>query len=203
MPTASFDTAKTLFTTPPLSEKYDLWHPVLPTAGSLAHTYPRFTLKGINFFFILTPSFECNIACRPEDFERSPRGVPYPKLEVFAQSLIDTQQWADLADLVDGMDLCEIFGEWNLLFTVNEEVNPEVVEYIREKNARITAAFEGTGMSPVLARLSERPKPWELWMRILRNKTRRINEELPRERYLTRFRKVDSPDPREIPDREV
>ncbi|KAK3899652.1 hypothetical protein C8A05DRAFT_17938 [Staphylotrichum tortipilum] len=199
VPTASFDAAKTLLTRAPLSQKYDLWHHTTPTLGSLAHTYPHFTLKGINFYFILTPSSDCNIACEPAQFDRSPRGVPYPRLELFAQSLLDTQQYADLADLVDGMDLEESWGEQHLRF----KVTPLLVEYIRGKNERITASYEGIGINPVPARLSETPKLRERWRRIVGTKARRINDELPRERHLTRFRKVGSPDPREITDREV
>ncbi len=129
----------------------------------------------------------------------SPRGVPYLHLDDFAQSLLETQQYADLADLVDGMDLHQLYGELTLGFWIT----PGLAEYYKEKNKRIMAAFKGTGMSPVLARLNENPKLWDRWLRIVNTKEKRINDELPREMYLTRFRKVGSLDPRQIPDREV
>jgi hypothetical protein len=181
----------------PLNEKYELWHPVMPNIGSLAHTHPRFTLKGVNFFFILTPTFECRIDCAPEQCERSIRGIPYPKLEQFAKGLLDTQQYADLSDLVDGMNLDEAWGEAHLQFD-----QPAPIDYIRKKNKMILESLPGRP-SAVLALLSEKPNPRESWQHIVRTKGKRINDELPGGRYVTRFRKVGSRDPTENKDRVV
>jgi hypothetical protein len=90
-------------------EKYEVRYPVMPQFGWLGHIYLHFTLKGINFF-ILLPTFDYLIDYRPERCERSPSGVPYPKLEHPTQALLDTQQYTDLANLVDGMDLDEVWG---------------------------------------------------------------------------------------------
>ncbi|KAK4456833.1 hypothetical protein QBC42DRAFT_214098, partial [Cladorrhinum samala] len=114
VPTELFDQAIALFTSAPLNEKYEPWHRIMPEAKMLMHTYPRFTLKGVNFFFIILPSFECLLSPKPENCERSASGIPYPKLELFAQSLMDLQQYADLDDLVDGMDLDQAWGEAHL-----------------------------------------------------------------------------------------
>jgi hypothetical protein len=53
------------------------------------------------------------------------------------------------------------------------------------------------------ALLSESPRARDVWLRQVRTKDRRINEELGRHRFLTRFRKVGSADPRENKGREV
>jgi hypothetical protein len=173
----------------------------MPQPGSLVHTYPRFTLKSVNFFFILVPTYDCLIDCDnpDEQCERSPSGIPYPKLERFAQALLDRQQDADLADLVDGMDLDEAWGERHLQLD-----KPPALDYIREKNDLIVRTFpESMRDGAVFALLTETPKPRKVWLRIVGSKERRINDEWPRHRYITRFRKVGSLDPRDIEGREV
>jgi hypothetical protein len=70
-----------------------------------SHTYLHFTLKGINLFFILLPTFDYLIDYRPERCKPSPSGIPYPKLEHPTHALLDTQQYTKLANPVDGMDL--------------------------------------------------------------------------------------------------
>jgi len=166
----------------------------------LMHTYPRFTLKGVNFFFIILPSFECLLSPKPENCERSASGIPYPKLELFAQSLMDLQQYADLDDLVDGMDLDQAWGEAHLQLD-----KPPPMEHIREKNEIIARSLpEDMGNVADLMLLSESPRPTrEIWHLSVSNKGRRINDELPRDRYLTRFRRVGTGDPRENKKREV
>jgi hypothetical protein len=169
----------------------------MPNIGSLAHTHPRFTLKGVNFFFILTPTFECRIDGAPEQCERSIQEIPYPKLEQFAKGLLDTQQYADLSDLVDGMNLDEEWGEAHLQFD-----QPAPIDYIQKKNEMILESLPGRP-SALLALLSEKPNPREIWRHIVRTKGKRISDELPGHRYVTRFRKVGSRDPRENKDRVV
>ncbi|KAK3899743.1 hypothetical protein C8A05DRAFT_17864 [Staphylotrichum tortipilum] len=199
VPTDSIERAKGLLASTPLSDKYELWHPVMPDVHSLAHTYPRFTLKGVNFFFILMPAFECRVDCSPDQCERSPSGIPYPKLERLAQGLLDTQLYADLTDLVDGMDLDEAWGETHLQLD-----GPPPIDYIREKNERIARALPASMKGEaLLALLSERPRAREVWLRVVSTKQRRINDKMPRPRHLTRFRKIGSPDPREKQGREV
>ncbi|KAK3988040.1 hypothetical protein QBC44DRAFT_269911 [Cladorrhinum sp. PSN332] len=200
VPTDSFDKAITLLTSAPLNEKYEVWHRIMPEPKTLVHTYPRFTLKGVNFFFLIVPSFECLLSPSPDQCERSPSGIPYPKLELFAQSLLDLQQYADLTDLVDGMDLDQAWGETHLQLD-----KPPPIEHIRKKNTMIARSLpEDMGEFAELSLMSERVRPSrDIWQRIVSTKHRRINDELPRHRYITRFRKVGSKDPRENKEREV
>ena len=122
------------------------------------------------------------------------------KLELFTQSLLDLQQYADLADLIDGRDLDEAWGE-----TYLQLEKPAPVEYIRKNNGMIARSLlESLGAGAFLALLSEGPRPpRDVWRRIVSKKHRMINDELPRDRYLTRFRKVGSRDPRENKEQEV
>lgn len=78
------------------------------------HLYPRFKFIGVALFFVLTTAQECHIRCSPENFERSKTGMPYPKLSIYAQSLLDTNNLVDLDDLVDGMNLSVEWGLENL-----------------------------------------------------------------------------------------
>jgi hypothetical protein len=78
------------------------------------YLFPRFKVQGIALFFVITSAQECHIPCRPENFERSKTGIPYPKLSVYAQSLLDTNNLVDLDDLIDGMNLSVDWGIDNL-----------------------------------------------------------------------------------------
>ena len=55
--------------------------------------------------------------------ERSLNGLPYPQLEVFAPSLLDTLDSVDLEDLVDGMNLTEQWGIENLDLSGTNDVD--------------------------------------------------------------------------------
>jgi hypothetical protein len=56
------------------------------------------------------------------NFERSTTGLPYPKLEIFAQSLLDTCNAVALADFIDGMDLSEECGAEHIDLSGNNDV---------------------------------------------------------------------------------
>lgn len=197
VPDDLFDKATTLFSSAPLDDKYDSWPKAMPQPGTLLHSYPRFTLKGFNFFFWFSPAFEyraSDFCGNPDKCEKSKLGVPYPKLEVFAQSLLDTQLFHDLENLVDGMNLTEEWGDEHLDFS-----GTGLEEYIREKKRRFaeTAPKEGMwfGMGPCKD-LKVR------WQKIVRNKEKRVVPKLPAELYETRFRIRGSGDPR-LRDRQV
>lgn len=200
MPTDSFEKATALFTSAPLNARYEPWINVMPQPRSLIHTYPHFTLKDVNFFFFIMPAFEYRIDCDPEKCERSHMGVPYPKLEHFAQSLLDTQQYADLDDLVDGMNLTEEWGEKYLDLDKQGEA-----EYIKEKNRKILASVDlEANPAAIMMTLVQRPVDKRAkWVRSVRNKARRINDELPKDKYETRFRIKGRGDPRLNKNRQV
>ncbi|KAK4680684.1 hypothetical protein QC764_0001280 [Podospora pseudoanserina] len=98
------------------------------------------------------------------------------------------------------MDLDEAWGEDHLQLD-----KPPPVEHIQKKNEMIARCLpEDMREAVTMSLLSERTRPpRETWQRLVSTKHLRINDELPRHRYLTRFRKVGSKDPRENKDREV
>lgn len=195
VPDRFFEKATAMFTSAPLNEKYYPWPKILPQPGTNIHTYPRFTLKGVNFFFYISPAFEHRIDCDPQKCESSKLGVPYPKLEVFVQSLLETQRWLDLQNVVDGMNLTEEWGHDHLEFS-----GAGLEDYFREKNKRILESIpEGI---PDLITMLPHPDLKAQWQKIVRNKEKRIGFKLPKDKYETRFRIKGSGDPR-LRDREV
>ncbi len=98
-------------------------------------------------------AFECRVDCSPDQYKRNPSGIPYPKPEHLAQSLLDTQHYTDLTDLVDGMDLDDAWGETYLQLD-----GPPPIEYIRDKNERIACSLPASMKAgTVFALLSETP----------------------------------------------
>jgi hypothetical protein len=93
-------------------------------------------LKGIDLSFVVIPSEDCHLDCEPSKLEWSKNGIPYPKLEVFAQSLLDTYSLVDLTDLVDGMDLTEEWGSAHLDLSGTNDI-----AWATQKNERIRVRY--------------------------------------------------------------
>ncbi|KAI9930326.1 hypothetical protein ASPWEDRAFT_67699 [Aspergillus wentii DTO 134E9] len=79
----------------------------ISSPGSLNHTYPRFKATGRLDFWLLVPASYYHIICEPQNVEWSMGSLPYPKLDVYTQSLLDTKNGVDLEDIIDAMDLSE------------------------------------------------------------------------------------------------
>lgn len=136
------------------------------------YAFPRFKMKGVSFWFLLVPSEDCYLDCKPSNFERSKMGLPCPKLELFAQSLLERGDRVALTDLVDGMNLTE---EWGGLHLDLDGTND--IEWARRKNEKIRASVPLTEDSCLLE-LSVTPfSKKETWEQIVRGKTRRIGVE--------------------------
>ncbi|KAI1089610.1 hypothetical protein F5B19DRAFT_466452 [Rostrohypoxylon terebratum] len=198
VPTDSFEKASAMFTVTPLSETYEPRSKIQPQIGSLKHTYPHFALNGVNFSFFIVPAFEYFLRCEPSNFERSKHNIPFPKLDCYAQSLLDTQRYLDLTNLIDGMDLSEEWGEEHL-----DLDKPGELEYAKEKNEKIASSLaEHPNSRP--SRLRETPMDLrQKWQTIIRTKQKRIGLEVPGHLYNTRFRTKGSPDPRLREDRNI
>lgn len=167
----------------------------MPSPRSLIHTYPLFKLQGVNFIFCLVPTSERFISCIPSKCELSPNGIPYPQLAHLAQSLLDTQHYADLEDLVDGMNLSEEWGEQHL------QLDHVPHEYIVCKNELIREALPGS--SGVFASLCTAPDARRTWTDAVRGKVSRMVPKCSERLYATRFRLKGDPDPREDRTRQV
>lgn len=82
--------------------------------GTIDHHFPRFKFKGFRCFLQVVPAWVYRLSCTPESLEYSKLGLPFPRLPVLAQSLLETMSLVDLDDLVDGMLLDYEWGEQNL-----------------------------------------------------------------------------------------
>ncbi len=192
MPTNRFDEVAGMFSREPLSRIYDPSIQILPTVRSLLHTYPLLKMKDVRFSFFIVPSSEYFVKdLDPTRFERSQLNIPYPKLDYFAQGLMDSQKWAGVQELVDGMDLSEKWGEENL-----DLDKPIELEYAKRKNGRIRSSLD---KFPNAAPSTLSDKPIDLrarWQKTVRNKELRTPMLASKGKYITKYRKAGSQDPR-------
>lgn len=214
MPTNKLADADALFSRGVASASYTAWRGQRPElearmAGCLYHTFPRYRLNQDEriFDFYLMPSEDWRLECTSDSFEYSAQQrIPYPKLHLLAQSLMERHQFNDLQDLVDGMDLTEEWGEQNLKFDTG--LSEEYAQWVATKNAKIRAALPQESKDEPMNQMfgtevyemAEGPVDFtENFVRSVRTKQRRIGlelEEHPGTRYATRFRLKGSPDPR-------
>ncbi|KAM5438511.1 hypothetical protein MferCBS31731_005088 [Microsporum ferrugineum] len=133
----------------------------LRRSGSLDHKYPRFKAVG---------------------------RLPYPKLHVYVQSLIDTKNKVDLADLVDGMDLTEDWGMkyLNLEGDTDTEWLENLVQRLKEDGPKDRFMFVFPQPMPRL----------KIWKEFVETKQSRMGWKYSSELYATRFRRYGSKDPR-------
>ncbi|TVY36986.1 hypothetical protein LOCC1_G006702 [Lachnellula occidentalis] len=170
---------------------HDLCAPRVPYPERLFHTFPLFKLKGSPAWILLVPSSDCHFECTPSNFERSHKGLPYARLDIFAQSLLDTHDLIDLVDLVDGMDLSLEWGIENLQLDGSVDV-----AWAERKNEAIRASVPLTDSSFLL---EVNTAPWgrrEIWESIVGGKQSRIGPEISKEFWATRFRPKGDQDPR-------
>lgn len=191
MPTDMVKEACSILTSAPYDEVYQQCPYDEPIQlHSLLHTFPQFRLKGYRLWFSIFPAQDCHFVCEPSNFEWSSMGLPYPKLDVFAQSLLDTCDLVGLTDLVDGMDLTEEWGSSNLDLSGTTDA-----VWARQKNEKIRASVPLT-MTSCLLQIEEGPfKTIDLFKDIVETKKGRIGPEMG-ENLTTRFRREGSSDPR-------
>ncbi|SPQ25428.1 53211565-8a32-491b-aebf-ef3f151a1dd8 [Thermothielavioides terrestris] len=172
---------------------------------SLYHTFPRYRLnhEGPEFDFYLVPSEDWRLDCVPENFEYSAQQqIPYPKLHLFAQSLLERQEINDLQDLVDGMDITEEWGEQNLRL---DSPGKEYAQWVAAKNAKIRAALPqrirddplNQICGPGMYDMDEEFVAFrDVLAHIVRTKEPRARLQFPCGTYATKYRAKGSPDPR-------
>ena len=80
----------------------------------LEHRYPRFKYVQKALFFFITTSHGCHVPCETANFEMGQTRMPFPKLDIYAQSFLGTDNGVDLNNLIDGTNLSEEWGIQNL-----------------------------------------------------------------------------------------
>ena len=120
---------------------------------------------------------------------RSKKGLPYPKLDVYIQSLIDTHDIVALCDIVDGTNVTEDWGDTNLDLSGTIDA-----DWIKWKNDTIRAQPEGLWniFCLVETKVVSRRQTWE---DAIRGKEKRLGFKYPKDLFATRFRLRGSEDP--------
>ncbi|KAF2667877.1 hypothetical protein BT63DRAFT_457178 [Microthyrium microscopicum] len=170
--------------------------PVSPAPCSLAHTYPRFGWPKSNISICIMPSKDAHLECFLSNLEHSHQGLPYPKVEVFAQSLLDVASEASLADLIDGMDLEESWGDTNLDLDGTIDLG-----WTNRQTQNLMASIKPNENNVLLGYPDMPQKRRDIWQASVRSKVNRFGPELPEDLYNTRFRPKCSPDPRDDTER--
>lgn len=189
VPTELVGQAAELLQSEPYATQYRLVKPwPYYSPCSLIHTYHRFKSRGINHYFFLVPSIDMHIDTDPSNFTRSPRGLPYPKLDVFIQSCLDTYDMLQLCDVIDGTNVSEEWGENNLDLEGTNDV-----EWAKEKNKR-GEEFGGKWAHTLFAWEGRRNKR-EMWQSLVRTKEDRLDWTKPKDVFITQHRVIGAPDP--------
>jgi hypothetical protein len=99
VPDEKLDAAEAVFTNRSFLEPFKPLSMI--SMSYLDHFFPRFKFVGIALFFVLMPAKAFHIDCGEETIEHSATGLPYPRLPVYAASLIDNHNMGDLEEVVD------------------------------------------------------------------------------------------------------
>ncbi|KKZ60629.1 hypothetical protein EMCG_04702 [[Emmonsia] crescens] len=139
-------------------------------------------------FWLLLPASYCYIICEPDNIEWSQGNLPYPKLPGFVQSLLDTKQYVDLCDLIDGQDLSEEWGIEHLDLSGNSDT--KWLEWLIQ-------GMRDDGIEDIHIFIDAKPvSRLDSWKKYITTKQTRMGWKYSPEIYATRFRKVGSKDPR-------
>lgn len=193
VPTELAAKAHEIFRSPPYSTTYIPISPV-PHARimSFLHTYKRYQIRDLPHIFVIVPSRDVHLDCRPNKIVRSLRGLPYPNLEDFFQSCLDRRDEIELTDLIDGTNVTNDWGESHLDLNGSHDV-----EWAREMKRRTDEwdpQVEGT--SPPIDYWPTRPlSKREFWQELVQTKMDRLDWSRPPEIFLTQYRIRNSSDP--------
>ncbi|CVL07742.1 hypothetical protein LB506_012689 [Fusarium annulatum] len=188
VPTHLVDKAVALLQSEPHSATYHLAEPWDTPSSSLLHTWHRFNHNETDFCFVIVPDRDVHIVCEPSNFTRSLRGLPYPKLDVFIQSCLDTGDELKLCDVIDGTDLPEEWGEENLELDGTNDV-----DWAIEANKR-GSEFQDeqfAGWSIFACKPKSRRAMWQSYVR---TKKDRLDWTKPSHVFTTQYRIIDTPD---------
>jgi hypothetical protein len=170
-----------LLQTEPHSTNYTLGESWPYPTVSLLHTYHRFQGNGTNFYFILVPAEDVHMICEPANITRSLRGLPYPKMDVFIQSCLDTGNRLQLCDVVDGTDLPEEWGEENLDLEGFNDI--EWAKDMNKRGSEFNGKFAHKGPFAWDGPMRRR----DMWQSMVRTK--------PTDVFITEYRIIGDPDP--------
>lgn len=133
--------------------------------------WPRFKVVGVRLFILLVLADEFRFSIDQQDsIVRGKTGLPFPSLPAFVQSLLDSKNLIDLADLIDGMNLDEDWAAENGV-EVSDHPYPGVL-----------------------------PSPKWVWEKFTRSRHTNMGWKYDPKIYAIRYRKHRDRDPRETGD---
>ncbi|KAK2764909.1 hypothetical protein FQN54_008606 [Arachnomyces sp. PD_36] len=191
VPTDMVAKTAAIFKSEPYTQFYETCPPGHVQPFSLLHTFPRFKVKETLLRFAIVPSEDCHLTCKPSNIERSQTGLPYPKLEIFAQSLLETYNEVALTDLIDGMNLTE---EWGLRYLDLDGTTD--LEWTENKNEKIRSSVPLTETSCFLELPTASFSLRDIWGNLARTKSDRIDSACAEGGFSTRFYPRNQGDPR-------
>ncbi|KAF5678044.1 hypothetical protein FDENT_9098 [Fusarium denticulatum] len=172
----------------PHSTAYHLAEPWDTPISSLLHTWHCFKHNETDCCFVIVPDRDVHIVCEPSNFIRSLRGLPYPKLDIFIQSCLDTGDELQLCDIINGTDLPEEWGEENLELDGTHDV-----EWAVEANKR--GRENQDEMFALWSIFASKPKSRRaMWQSYVRTKKDRLDWTKPSHVFTTQYRMIDTPD---------
>lgn len=193
VPTELAAKAHDVFRTPPYATTYIPISPVRHArVMSFLHTYRRYQIRDLPHVFVIVPSRDVHLDCRPSKIVRSLRGLPYPSLEDFFQSCLDRRDEVELTDLIDGTNVTDEWGEAHLDLNGCHDV-----EWAREMKRR-TDEWDPRveGKPPPIDYWPTRPSSKrEFWQELVQTKMDRLDWSRPPEIFLTQYRIRNSSDP--------
>ncbi|WEW55165.1 hypothetical protein PRK78_000594 [Emydomyces testavorans] len=133
VPTHLVESASQIFQSEPYNKIYEINPGGRPQLDPLLQPFPRFKIKGVDLYFTIITAELAHLECVSSNLERSQMGIPYPKLEVFAQSLLETNDEVALADLIDGMNLTNEWGLENLDLHGTHDIS-----WVKKQNEKIS-----------------------------------------------------------------
>lgn len=162
---------------------------LLPLAAPLL--LPLLSLSLLQPLALDPPSgrLTCFVDPRLEFCRHSRTGVPYPRVPEFVRALLVTQLIADLADVVDGLNLGLKWGEDGINF---DKLQADGTVFAQRRNARL-ASYDDIEH---LHRLRVGRDLEKDWREVVNSEERRI-ELMKKGRYIARWRSKACPeDPR-------
>ncbi|SMQ47809.1 unnamed protein product [Zymoseptoria tritici ST99CH_3D7] len=165
-------------------------HSAMKPNGTIDHRFPRYKFTGARCFFHVVPSWVYRVSCDDDSIEFSRKGLPFPKLQVFAQSLLETMNRVDLQDLIDGMNLTYEWGLENLVLEGTSDTTWAA------RRCDLHEAY-GDYLPAFLRR--EGAQRMQVWKRVASGDARakrRGHKALPKDE--TRFRLKGQKDPRDL-----
>ncbi|KND92791.1 hypothetical protein TOPH_02802 [Tolypocladium ophioglossoides CBS 100239] len=193
VPTDLVPKAIRVLQSPPHSDVYVLVDSISHAqVQSMTHTYNRFQTRGLWHTFVIVPASDVHLDCRPVNIVRSLQGLPYPSLQVFAQSCLNRRNELELCDLIDGTNISEDWGEKNLNLEGTNDVDWAWAMKRRTKEWNV----EKEGKPRPIDFWPTRPKSKRLiWQSQVRTKASRLDWSRPPEAFITQYRVHGSPDP--------